>query len=221
MQCPALYGYTIIDGLRGDRTQSAYLRFHRSVYTTIRWLEDERQGGRAVDGVSALARLSTVWESDGPVDHAFEKYYRVAAESMVARMAAVIASEAVRYEREEWSVPIGSRRVLITPDRVWIGSDGIVRVQRIRTGRRTKSELTKPIYALMRRGAQLRYPGKRISVEIFYLATDESVEVVAKNDDKQIAAYAEAIWSIEIGDFHADPDARRCPNCPCYFTCAG
>lgn len=221
MQCPARYGYTVIDGLRGSRTESAYLRFHRVVYMTISWLEDEKQAGRPVDGASAPSHLAAVWATDGPIDHAFEKYYRVAAESMVARMAAVIASETGRYEREEWSVPVGSRRVLITPDRVWIGSDGIVRVQRIRTGRRTKSELTKPIYALMRHGAQLRYPGKRISVEIFYLATNENVEVVAKNDDKQIAAYADAIKSIEMGDFHADADARKCPNCPCYFTCAG
>jgi DNA helicase II / ATP-dependent DNA helicase PcrA len=221
MQCTARYGYVVLDGLRGSRTESAYLRFHRAVYITIRWLEDEKQAGRVVDEASALSRLSTVWASDGPVDHAFEKYYRVAAESMVTRMTAVIASETARYEREEWSVPVGLRRVLITPDRVWIGSDGIVRVQRIRTGRQTKSELSKPIYALMRRGAQLRYPGKPISVEIFYLATNESVEVVARNDDKLIATYADAIKSIEMGDFHADADARKCPNCPCYFTCAG
>jgi hypothetical protein len=140
---------------------------------------------------------------------------------MISRMAAVIASETGSYDREGWSVPVGPRRVLITPDRVWIGSDGIVHVQRIRTGRQTKSEPGKPIYALMRRGAQLRYPGTQISVGIFYLATNESVEVVAKNDEKLIAAYADAIKSIEMGDFHADPDARRCPNCPCYFTCAG
>jgi hypothetical protein len=162
-----------------------------------------------------------VWQTDGPIDHAFEKYYRTAAEDMVMRMAGVIASETGRYEREEWSVPVGQRRVLITPDRVFIGGDGTVRVQRIRTGRRTKSEPGKPIYALMRRGAQQRYPGKRISVEIFYLATNESMEVVAKNDDKLIAAYGDAIRSIESGDFHAELDARRCPNCPCYFTCAG
>jgi hypothetical protein len=73
----------------------------------------------------------------------------------------------------------------------------------------------------MRRGARRRYPGKRISVEILYLSTNESVEVVAKNDDKLISAYADAISSIEMGDFQPDRDARRCPNCPCYFTCAG
>ena len=221
MQCPARYGYTVLDGLRGSRAESAYLRFHRSVYITIRWLEEERQEGRTVDGAGALSGLAAVWATDGPVDHAFEKYYRAAAENMVTRIAAVIASETGRYEREEWSVPVGSRRILITPDRVWIGADGIVRVQRIRTGRQTKSELGKPIYAIMRRGAQLRYPGKCIRIEIFYLAANESVVVVAKNDAKLIADYADAIESIEAGDFHAEPDARRCPNCPCYFTCAG
>ena len=41
MQCPARYRYTIIEGLRGNRDESAYLRFHRSVYITIRWLEEE------------------------------------------------------------------------------------------------------------------------------------------------------------------------------------
>jgi DNA helicase-2/ATP-dependent DNA helicase PcrA len=221
MQCPARYGYTVVDGSRGGRAESAYLRFHRAVYITIRWLEDEKQEGRIVDRIGALSGLAAVWETDGPIDHAFEKYYRSAAESMVTRMADVIASETGRYEREEWSVPVGSRSVLITPDRVWIGSDGVVHVQRIRTGGQTKSKLSKPIYALMRRGAQRRYLGKRISVEIFYLATNESVEVVAKNDDKLIAHYGGAIRSIETGDFHAEPDARRCPNCPCYFTCAG
>lgn len=221
MQCPARYGYTVIDGLRGGRTESAYLRFHHAVYQTIRWLEDERQNGRTIDRTTALSRLSAVWETEGPVDHGFEKYYRAAADGMVARMAGVIAAETGRYEREEWAVPIGMRTVLITPDRVLIGSDGVVRVQRIRTGRQTKSEPAKPIYALMRRGAQRRYPGNYISVEILYLATNERVEVVAKNDDKLIAAYADAIRAIEMGDFHPNRDARRCPNCPCYFTCAG
>ena len=52
-----------------------------------------------------------------------------------------------------------ARKVAVTPDRVVITPDG-VRVQRIRTGRKTKSEPDKPIYALLRRGAAGRYPGK-------------------------------------------------------------
>jgi hypothetical protein len=71
----------------------------------------------------------------------------------------------------------------------------------------------------MRLGASLKYPGKRVSVEIFYLATNERVWVPAKNDEKLIGEYRNAIAAIESGDFHAEPDARRCPNCPCYFMC--
>ena len=38
-QCPARYRYEIIEGLRGGRDQSAYIRFHGCVYATVGWLE--------------------------------------------------------------------------------------------------------------------------------------------------------------------------------------
>ncbi len=221
LQCPARYRYQVIEGLHGGRDESAYVRFHRCVYVTVGWLEQERQDGRTVDTAAALARLASVWATDGPVDHAFENYYRSAAESMVKGMAAAIAVETGEYDRQEWAIPLGARNITITPDRVLVGSDGTTRVQRIRTGRKTKSEPDKPIYALLRRGATLKYPGKAISVEIFYLGTGEIVPVPAKNDEKLLAEYAEAIAGIERGDFHADPQPRRCPNCQCYFMCGG
>ena len=59
------------------------------------------------------------------------------------------------------------------PDRVLIDERGSVRVQRIRTGKKTKSEAGKRIYALLRKGAQQKYPGRHVSIEAFYLATGE------------------------------------------------
>jgi len=221
MQCPARYRYTIVDALRGGRDDSAYLRFHRSVYITIRWLEQERHDGRFVDETKASSRLAEIWVKDGPTDHAFESYYRSAAEAMVRGMAKAVASEVGQYDRREWEVPVGRRKVLITPDRVLIDPNGTVHVQRIRTGRQTKSEAGKPIYALLRRGASMLYPGRRINIETFYLSTNERVVVSPKDDDKLIAKYEEAIQAIEVGDFHAEPEARRCPNCPSYFICVG
>ena len=44
-------------------------------------------------------------------------------------------------------------------------------------------------------------------------------EKLPKNDEKHLQAYARAITEIEQGDFKAEPDARRCPNCPFYFVC--
>jgi DNA helicase-2/ATP-dependent DNA helicase PcrA len=220
MKCPARYRYEIVEGLRGRRDDSAYVRFHACVYMTVGWLEQERQEGRTIDCSEALARLSMLWATYGP-DHPFEDYYRNAAEGMVSGMAEAIASETGQYDRQEWAVPVGGRKIIITPDRVVIGPDGTVHVQRIRTGRKTKSEAGKPVYALLRRGATLKYPGKRVSVEIFYLATRERVPLLADDDAKLLAKYSDAIADIERGDFHPEPEARRCPNCQCYFVCRG
>ena len=220
MQCPARYRYEVIEELRGGGNDSAYVRFHRCVYITAGWLEQERQKGNVIGGEGAVAQLAAVWESNGPVKHAFEAYYRAAAESMVQGMVEAVSSERGQYDRQEWAVPLDDgRKVLITPDRVLVCADATVRIQRIRTGRKTKSEPDKPIYALLRRGAGLRYPGKRISIEIFYLGTGEVVPVDAGDEEKLLAKYSDAITAIESGDFHAVPDARRCPNCQCYFMC--
>jgi hypothetical protein len=187
----------------------------------VGWLEQERQKGNAVNLTAALAHLNSIWATEGPVRHPLEKYYRNAAEAMVKGMTEAIAAETGQYDRKEWVVPVGARKITITPDRVLIDSNGVVRVQRIRTGRKTKSEPDKPIYALLRRGASLAYPGKRIITEIFYLATRERVVVPAGNDVKLLATYTDSIASIERGDFHAEPDPRTCPNCQCYFMCGG
>lgn len=220
-QCPERYRNEYIDGLRGGRDESAYLRFHRCVYRTVGWLEAERAGGRTKMVPEALAQLAAVWAEDGPVGHAFEKFHRNNADEMIRRMAETIALETATYDTGDWSIPVGPRQVLITPDRVLVDADGSVRVQRIRTGKKTKSEAGKRIYALLRKGAQQNYPRQRISIEAFYLSTGEVVAIVPKSDDKLIAEYAEAIAGIERGAFHAVPEARRCPNCPSYFICTG
>jgi hypothetical protein len=189
------------------------------VYKTIGWLEAERQQGRTITAADAEAHLSALWASEGPAKHPFEKYYRNAAEDMVQRMVSAIGTESGQYDRQEWSVPVGSRNVTITPDRVVIEPAGVIRVQRVRTGRKTKSEPDKPVYALLRRGASLKYPGKKISVETFYLGTGERTAVPATDDEKLLDTYSDAIGGIEQGEFHAEPETRRCASCPCYFMC--
>jgi DNA helicase-2/ATP-dependent DNA helicase PcrA len=217
--CPARYRYEFIDGLHGIRDDSTYIRFHRCVYVTIGWLQEQRAQGKPFDLDAAHGRLAEEWTARGPVGHAFESHYRSTAEGMVAAMASAIAGETGTYDRQEWAIPVNGKLVVIRPDRVVIVPTGAIRVQRVRTGRKTKSEPDNPIYALLRRGAAARYPGKPVSIESFYLATGEVVPVEQRNDDKAIEQYAEAIDGIERGDFHPIPDPRRCPNCQCYFMC--
>jgi DNA helicase-2/ATP-dependent DNA helicase PcrA len=220
-QCPARYRYEVLERLRGGKAQSPYVRFHRCVYVTVRWLESQRQDGQPVDVAASLAHLTAVWAEHGPVNDPFENYYLTAAEGMVKRMATAIGTETGQYDRQEWMVPVGGRTVVITPDRVLLDSSSTIRVQRIRTGRKTKSEPDKAIYALLRRGARLKYPGKKIAVEILYLGTGERVPVLEKNDEKLLGTYTDAMNGIERGDFVADPNPRHCPNCPSYFMCGG
>jgi hypothetical protein len=222
--CPARYRYEVIEGLRGLRglrDESAYLRFHRCVYATVRWLEQERQAGRTIDVPTALTRLAEEWTTNGPVGYGFEAFYRSAAEDMVRGMVKAVATEAGQYDRREWSIAVGPHKIVLTPDRVLKMPDGAIRVQRVRTGRETKSEPDKPIYALLRHGVAQLYPGATTSVEIFYLASGKQVPLPPKNDDKRLQQYTDAIASIEQGDFHPEPDPRRCPNCQCYFMCRG
>ena len=218
-KCPARYRYEAIDGLWGMRDDSAYVAFHRCVYVTVGWLEQQRQEGNAADAAAGLARLVAEWAERGPLEHAFEPYYRAAAERMVRTMAAAIATETARYDRREWIVDVGPGKVAITPDRVLLTPEGGVRVQRIRTGKISKSEPDNEIYALLRKGAAQEYLGKSVSIETFYLASAEAVIVTVKNEDKKLAEYADAIRGIETGHFEAIPDQRQCPNCQCYFMC--
>lgn len=219
LKCPARYRYEVIERLRGGRDETPYIQFHRCVYVTVGWLEGERQAGRNADLAAGLERLQAEWEERGPAGHGFEAYYRSAADGMVRAMAAAIAGEVGTYDRQEWKVSLGSSVVAVTPDRVLITPEGIVRVQRNRTGKKTKSEPDAPLYALLRQGALQRYPGKQISVETFYLASGEITVVPGGNEDKKLQKYIDAIAAIEVGEFPAAPEQRQCPNCPYYFNC--
>ncbi|WP_284554166.1 hypothetical protein, partial [Citrobacter sp. T1.2D-1] len=85
-------------------------------------------------------------------------------------MADITNSEVGQYDTDEWSIDFAGKTITLTPDRVLIEPDGRVRVQRVRTGRRSKSEADNRIYALLRHGAGARYPGTTISIETLYLA---------------------------------------------------
>ncbi len=219
MRCPALYRYEIIDGLRGVRDSSAYLAFHRCVYTTVEWLEKEKGEGRSPTQDSATAQLLKEWKSKGPVEHPFERYYRGLAQDMVLRMLTAMQTESAEYSHDEWTVTVGTRKITVTPDRVLRSASGSVTVQRIRTGKQTKSELTKPVYALLRAGARALHPGKPVAIETFYLSSGKRVVIDGADDQKRLQEYVDAISGIESGAFQPEPEARKCPNCPAYFAC--
>ena len=141
MKCPARYRYEAIEGLFGSRNESPYMPVS-SLCLRYRALARKRARKWECSRCTwALAHLAANWADDGPLGHPFEAFYRTAAEAMVSGMARAISTETARYDRREWTVQVGNRLVTLTPDRVLLTADGVVHVQRIRTGRETKSEI--------------------------------------------------------------------------------
>lgn len=219
LRCPARYRYEAIDGLSGGSDGSPYVAFHRCVRRTMEWLDEEGKAGRSPTADAAQAELARHWEHQGPRG-GFESYYRSVAQVTVAGLTQLHARETGQYDRNEWVVTIDGRRISITPDRVTVQPNGSVLVQRIKIGRKTKSESEHRIYALLRRAAAEKYPGRSISVETYYPGIDERVPATPKNDAKLLKQYSDAIQGIERGAFGVQPDEPRyCPNCPAYFIC--
>lgn len=221
LKCNRRYRYQFVDALRGGKEASPYVSFHKCVYMTSNWIEEQVRNGTALSPEAAISQLEVFWQKVGPVDHGFAGYYLGAAHSMVRRMAKIAELERAEESPGTWRVPIGGREVSVVPDRVVVSSGG-VQVQRLRTGRKTKTELEKPIYSILRRGAELAYPRKAVMVEALYLSSGEHVPISPKADTKNLTAYRKAIADIEAGLFgieNAKP--RDCPNCPYYFRCSG
>ncbi|MGO8530167.1 UvrD-helicase domain-containing protein [Rhizobium ruizarguesonis] len=221
LQCGRRYRYQIVDALRGGRDESPYVAFHRCVYEAVDWIEEQVRSGRHVDVASAIERLEAIWETSGPVSHGFASFYLTIAREMVSRMTAIFSFEPGSDERPEWAVPVGPNIISVKPDRV-VKIGNTLRVQRVRTGRKTKSEPEKPIYSILRRGAEINHPGLNIAVETLYLSTGECVPASSKADGKNLKEYQDAISSIQAGEFGVEnADRRYCPNCPYYFRCTG
>ena len=219
LRCPARYRYEQLMGLRAGTDGAAFLDFHHCVRRTLAWIQQRRTEGVATSAAEALAQLDVVWAERGPVSHGFENYYRQAANHMVANGAAYVAAERGAYVDGPLEFPIAGRTVTMEPDRM-VDAGSVIRVQRIRTGRQTKSEGDKPIYGALRLAAHRRFPGRTISVEAYYPSDGVTRNLLAGKEDKALKAFEGAINGIEAGLFPAKPDDPRfCPNCQCYFIC--
>ena len=116
-------------------------------------------------------------------------------------------------------MPLGLIRFI--PDHVEVLSDGSEVVERLRTGRPTKSEVGKDIYALYVTASQAAEPRVRRTVQVRYLSA-EQVDPIDLNPgpiNTRLNHYNEAIRGILQQDFSPQPNHRICPRCPHYFIC--
>ena len=222
MKCPRKYFYEFELGLGGRRDDSAYVQFHGCVYDVLHWIQYERTEGRAVDESAAQAYLAVIWQARGPLEHIYESIYREQAERMISLAVVREPMTGARSARPEYEIALPNGRVKITLDYTEISEDGSsLLMQRIRTGRPSKSEMDKPVYGLYHVAGEQAYPKAKRQLEILYLSTNETKGVELKNSqvEKRLADYDGAMAGILTGEFTAAPSDRECPRCPHYFIC--
>ena len=188
IRCPRTYLYQRILHLSGARDDTAYVEFHRAVYSVLRWM-GEVDAATPISGEEAAARLDAAWKETGPRDHPYATVYRDAADDIVERAIARRASGAELLDAD-WLIARPEGRIRLRPDHVEIGADGPV-VRRLRTGRPPK-KIDDDIYALYLVGARQELDGAR--VEALFLTTDEARPVTMK----------------ETGHPQSSPEIRRC-----------
>ena len=221
LSCPRQYYYQSVLGLSRRREDSAYVEFHRCVYRVLRWMAEERASGQPVDEAAALTHLAEVWEEQGPHGHAFEELYRISAAALVRRAIDLPFTSHGPAARPQWEVPVQHGRVSFVPDHVEVLSDGSQIVERLRTGRPTKSETDKDIYGLYAVAARDTEPRVPRKVQVQYLSTGQvqPLDLSTRTIETRLGHYNDAIAGILRKDFSPQPNDRDCPRCPHYFIC--
>ena len=221
LKCPRQFFYEFVLGLSGKREDSAYVQFHLCVYRVLHWMADERMRGQLPDAIAALTQLTETWEEHGPRNHPYESLYHRAAMTMVLRAVNRPTRSHGPAARPTWEVPLPRGHVQFTPDHVETLDDGTEIVERLRTGRPSKSEQDKDIYALYQVAARDASPRVKRRVQIRYLSTDqvEPVNLSQKKVSTRLGRYNSAIAGIQREAFPPQPSDRVCPRCPHYFIC--
>lgn len=221
VKCPLRYHYSFNLDLIGWDDESVYLQFHRCVYKTLRNIHEQSISNGSISLAEAIEFLKGHWEKSGPTDHAYESYYWQNANQIISRALSRVANNEEFSDRPEWVVELDSGSVSIRPESViWQKDRNSRRIQRWRTGRPTKSEADKPIYALLHRAAQTAHP-EGYDIEIVFLSTNDvqPSQMTKKKVETRLAKYDAAMHGIISQDFPANPSDRECPKCPFYFIC--
>jgi DNA helicase II / ATP-dependent DNA helicase PcrA len=224
MKCPRKYFYEFVLGLSGKRDDSAYVQFHQCVYDVLNWMQYERTEGRAVDEDATRTYLDEIWTARGPLDHMYATIYREKAEEMLMNALGRAPLPNSRSARPEVEIALTHGRVKLTLDHTELAenSEGTsLLVQRVRTGRASKSEADKPIYGLYHAAAAQQHPRAERRLQILYLSTNEvkDINLSKKQLDNRLEAYDKAILGIRRRQFDPEPSDRECPRCPHYFIC--
>jgi DNA helicase-2/ATP-dependent DNA helicase PcrA len=220
LRCPLRYYYESALGMAGKSEETTFLRFHRTLYQILEWIQEQHQQTGHVDETALSMHIDKVWTTIDFANHPFEPLYRKNAEEMLTR-ALKMHNEAIQVIKSEpitISLPAGC--VTFLPDLIEVLADNTRIIRRIRTGKVSSSELDKNIYGLYQ-AAVNQSALKKCQTEVFSLTSglSQPLNVSNKKMETRLERYNQAIIGILNREFQASPSDRECPRCPDYFIC--
>ena len=214
LRCPHQYFYEHVVNINGKGDDSAYLLFHRTLYAMMSWIVAEQSSKGSLTETDVLAQLDNIWAQQGPVGYPFEDVYKEHAKAIIihAHRSQLLANSTAN--REAFKVELPSGDVKFNADQIIKLDDGTEMLRRTRTGRISKGEKEKNIYALYQSVASAK-------AEILSLSSGvtEPVLLSPKVMKTRLDRYNEAIRGITEKRFAPQPSDHTCPRCSFYFVC--
>jgi superfamily I DNA/RNA helicase len=213
--CARRFFYTHVLQTGGRRKTTPYMQMHDAVRTVFKRVVS----GEINAGSSELEKnVAEALASEGLTTHGYYEHYRNFALTMIR----YFATSREGHNPEAPSalrVAFGKEEIIVLPDDVLIGNDGVRTFRRVQTGHGRKSDDKDVGAAAFVLAATKAFPGAK--VEIVNLADQRARPVSLKPDELKTRERKinEYLAEIRAGRFPQEVSSRTCPNCPAFFIC--
>lgn len=218
-RCPRRFFYSRLFGLPGSTRAGAFIKTHRSIYAVLDWLKAKPPGPFPAND-EALTQLDEAWQRSGPSGHAFEKQYRLLAETLVGNL--IDAHNGMTIDdAEPLEVALPAGKIVAEPD-LWARLPDDRKLLRvIRTGRQGGFRGDDTIYGLFEAGARLRYGMDGFELEVLHLSDRKRtpINMSLEKIQSRLIKSDNYLEDMAAGHFPAKPDPFTCPRCPYFFVC--
>lgn len=212
--CPRRFFYTHLLQIGGKRTQTPFMQMHEAVRTVYQLAS--KTGG--TDSAWFRNALEDAFATTGLNEHGYVEDYRALATKMLGFFSSLRMGQPPR-EPVTLTLRVDGAQILLTPDDVFVSSEGRPIFRRIQTRRTRKDESRKPeAIAFL---AAARQVSPQAQVEFIYLADENVVPVDVTDDQFAVGStkVSEMVTQVRTGHFPTEPSDRSCPGCPAFFVC--
>lgn len=213
--CPRRFFYTHLLQVGGRRTATAFMQMHEAVRAVF---EAVIADDKPISDEHLEAKVADACAAHGLAEHGYANDYQALALAMVRYF--VSTRNGHRPEPPTaLSVAFGGERIIVRPDDVLIGPDGVRTLRRVQTGHYREAEGKDVGAAAFLLAARQAFPDAR--VELVYLSDQETRPLtlssrMLQTRQRKISSFLE---KIRLGGFPANPSPRTCPVCPAFYIC--